>query len=195
LRKRWPVKRILGYVGVLATCFVVGVVTGWTTIASRIDDYAVDWMFNLSPPSASEAYAAHILAIDDATFNDMGGVRHYRTMLASGLERLAPAHPKLVAIDFILEDAGDPAEDARLARAMAATPNLVLAADLVGKKWEDPLPLFRQHAAALGHVKPDEESRDGVTREIPLEKRTDSERHWALSLEAFRLFQGARILE
>jgi signal transduction histidine kinase len=195
LRKRWPAKRILGYVGVLTACFVAGVVAGWTPIASRIDDYAVDWMFNLSPPVASAAPAALILAIDDATFNAMGGVRHYRSMLASGLELLAPAHPKLVAIDFILEDAGDPAEDARLAHAMAATPNLLLAADLVDKHWEDPLPLFRAHAAALGHVKPDEESRDGVTREIPLEKRTDKERHWALSLEAFRLFQGARILE
>ena len=141
MRKRWPAKRILGYVGVLTACFVVGVVAGWTPIASRIDDYAVDWMFNLSPPVASAKPAALILAIDDESFNDMGGVRHYRTMLASGLELLAPAHPKLVAIDFILEDAGDPAEDARLARAMAATPNLILAADLVSEKWEDPLPL------------------------------------------------------
>ncbi len=195
MRKRWSARLILGYVGVLAACFAAGVVAGWTPIASRIDDYAVDWMFNLSPPVASKQPAAVILAIDDATFNKMGGVRHYRGMLASGLERLATARPKLVAIDFILEDAGDPTEDARLARAMTATPNLILAADLVGGKWEDPLPIFRAHAAALGHVKPDEESRDGVTREIPLEKRTDSERHWALSLEAFCLFQGARILE
>ncbi len=65
----------------------------------------------------------------------------------------------------------------------------------MNNRWEDPLPIFRQHAAATGHDGADELSADGVTREIPLEERTATERHWSLALEAFRLAKGARILE
>ena len=54
---------------------------------------------------------------------------------------------------------------------------------------------FRRAAAALGHDRADELSRDGVTRQIPLEERTDRERHWALALETFRLARGEQILE
>ncbi len=47
---------------------------------------------------------------------------------AEALERLAPVQPKVVAIDMVLADQEDPAEDERLRRAMQATKNLVLVA-------------------------------------------------------------------
>ena len=74
---------------------------------------------------------------------------------------------------------------------MEGVQNLVLAAHLDNGRWEDPLPLFRKHAAAVGHDGADELSADGVTREIPLEERTATERHWSLALEAFRLARNA----
>lgn len=189
-------RRTLGYVGVLAAALTVAVVAGWTSLAAQIDDYAYDWMYSLHEAKyVSVRSRAAILAIDDATYSAMGGVREYRTMLAKGLELLKPAHPAAIAIDVILADREDEPEDATLERAMQGTANLVLATHLEGGHWENPLPRFSRHAAALGHDQADELSRDGVTRQIPLEQRNDTERHWSLALEAFRLARNERIIE
>jgi signal transduction histidine kinase len=191
-----PSRRALGYVAILAVTLAVAIALGWTAFAAQIDDDAYDWMFRLNPPVSTQPHSI-ILAIDDATFSAMGGVRAYRTMLARALELLEPVQPKVVAIDMVLADKEDaPEEDDRLRRAMQATRNLVLVAHLnQNGRWEDPLDEFRLSATALGHDRADELSRDGVTRHIPLEERTGRERHWALGLETFRLARGERILE
>jgi CHASE2 domain-containing sensor protein len=153
-------------------------------------------MFRLRPPVAAVKTHSIILAIDDATFNSMGGVGGYRAMWTQAFELIQHAKPKAAALDVVLSDPWkDPAEDQRLGHAMQAIPNLVLATHLDNGRWEDPLPIFRQHAAAIGHDGADELSADGVTREIPLEERTATERHWSLALEAFRLAKGAPVLE
>ncbi len=173
----------------------MAILLGWTALASQIDDYGYDWMFRLNPPTGG-AFHSVILAIDDATFNSMGGVGGYRSMWTQAFELVKRANPKAVALDVVLSDPWkDSAEDQRLDTAMQGTPNLILAAHLENGRWEDPLPIFRQHATAVGHDGADELSTDGVTREIPLEERTAAERHWSLALEAFRLARGARILE
>jgi len=190
----FPSRRTLGFIALLAVTLALAMVLGWTALAAQIDEYGYDWMFRLNPPAAARPHCL-ILAIDDASFSAMGGVRAYRTMLAKALELLAPAQPKVVAIDMVLADKEDAPEDDRLLRAMQATKNLVLVAHLQGGRWEDPIEDFRRTATALGHDRADELSRDGVTRAIPLEERTEHERHWALAVEAFRLSQGQRILE
>jgi signal transduction histidine kinase len=184
----------LGYVSVVAVALALAIVLGWTALASQIDDDAYDWMFRLSPPVAAPPNSV-ILAIDDATYSAMGGVRAYRTMLTKALELLAPVEPKVVAIDMVLADREDRQEDDRLQRAMQATKNLVLVAHLQNGRWENPIDPFRSTAAALGHDRSDELSLDGVTRQIPLELRAAGERHWALGLETFRLARGQNILE
>lgn len=190
-----PAKQTLGYAAVLAVALTVAILSGWTAVAGQIDKYAYDWMFRLHPPAGGASHSI-ILAIDDATFNSMGGVGGYRNMWAKAFELVKRANPKAVALDVVLADPwADPAEDQRLEQSMRGVKNLVLAAHLANGRWEDPLPLFRQHAAALGHDRADELSRDGVTREIPLEEHSGMERHWALALEAFRLARGERILE
>jgi signal transduction histidine kinase len=194
LKRLWPSKRTLGYAGIVAAGLAIGIVAGWTSLATQIDDSAYDWMFRLFPPPVTKPHCM-ILAIDDATYSAMGSQSEYRTMLATGLELLAAGHPRVVGIDMVLADQADRTKDERLERAMHATKNLVLVAHLVGPQWENPLPKFAQSAAAVGHDKADELSRDGVTRQIPLEARTATERHWALALEAFRLARGERILE
>jgi signal transduction histidine kinase len=196
LKKPSPSKRTIGYIAVAGATLAIAIVLGWTSFASQIDDDAYDWMFRISPPAAAPAHSI-ILAIDDATYSALGGVRAYRTMLARALELVAPADPKVVAIDMVLADKEDAPEDDRLLRAMRATKNLVLVAHLRNETahWEDPLAEFKTAAAALGHDRADEQSGDGVTRQIPLELRADRERHWALALETFRLARGERILE
>ncbi|MGP0074023.1 MAG: CHASE2 domain-containing protein [Bryobacteraceae bacterium] len=196
MKKPSPVKRTLGYLAAVALTLAIAILLGWTSLASQIDDDAYDVMFRLHPPVLTQPHSL-ILAIDDATFSALGGVRAYRTMLARALELLAPVQPKVVAIDMVLADKADSPEDDRLRRAMQATRNLVLVAHLQIQNghWEDPLDEFRRAATALGHDRADELSRDGVTRHIPLELRADRERHWALALETFRLARGAQILE
>ncbi len=194
MKRLWPSKRALGYAGVVAASLGIGIVAGWTSLATQIDDSAYDWMFRLFPPAAAKPHCI-ILAIDDATLGAMGSQSEYRTILSTGLELLAAGHPKVVGIDMVLTDKAVPTKDERLERAMQATKNLVLVTHLTGQRWENPLPAFGQWAAAVGHDKADELSRDGVTRQIPLEARTATERHWALALEAFRLTRGERILE
>jgi signal transduction histidine kinase len=194
LKRRSPNKRTLGYAAVVAGALLAAIVLGWTSLASQIDDDTYDLMYRANPPAVPHSHSA-ILAIDDATYHAMGGVRAYRTLLARALELLAPAQPKVIAIDMILADKEDQPEDERLSRAMQSVKNLVLVAHLQNGQWELPLDEFRRAATALGHDRADELSRDGVTREIPLELHAGRERHWALSLEAFRLARGQPILE
>ena len=189
-----PNRRALGYVAILAVTLGLAMALGWTALAAQIDDDAYDWIFRLNPPVATQPHSL-ILAIDDPTFSALGGVRAQRTMLAQALELLAPAQPKVVAIDMVLADQEDAPEDDRLSRAMRATKNLVLVSHLQNLRWENPRDEFRRAAAALGHDRADEVSRDGVTRQIPLEERTDRERHWSLALETFRLARGGQIIE
>jgi signal transduction histidine kinase len=188
-------RRTLGYAGILTAALIVAVLAGMTPLASSIDDYVYDWMFRLYPPTPASTRPI-ILAIDDDTYNSMGGVAAYRSMLAKAFELLALAKPKVVAVDIILADKWkDPSDDERLDRAMDGAANLVLAAHLSNNRWEKPIDAFLGHAAAIGHDRADELSRDGVTRQISLEERVGHDRHWALALEAYRLARGQPIVE
>ena len=108
MKKRWPSKRVAGYLAVLFACFCIALVAGWTGFAARIDNYAYDVLYGLylqpdGPPHSG------VLAIDEDTLRDTpGGARRIRTILAEALELIAPAHPTAVAIDVILADQGDP---------------------------------------------------------------------------------------
>jgi signal transduction histidine kinase len=178
----------------LAVALAIAVISGRTSLATQIDDYAYDWMFRLRPPAPASPHCM-ILAIDDPTFGALGGVAGYRRMLAQALPLLKSADPEAVAVDMVLADREDAAVDGRLAEAMRGAKNLVLVAHLSSGQWEVPLPGFLASTASLGHDEADENSRDGVTRQIPLEERTATARYWSLALEAFRLARSQRILE
>jgi len=192
LRRLSLSRQSVAYIAILGTALIVAVISGW--LATPIDDYAYDWMFRQHPPPPAVPHCV-ILAIDDATYRAMGGVREYRKMLAQALELVAPARPKAVAVDVVLADPEDSAEDARLESAMRGIKNLVLVAHLENGRWEEPLPRFLKTGARKGHDKADENSRDGVTRKIPLEQRAGRERNWALALTALQLARGEPIIE
>lgn len=179
-----------GYAAVLGVAFALALAGGW--LGGQMDNYAYDWLFRRDPPRPGNPESL-LLVVDETTLARMGGMRRLREILAEGLERIAPASPRAVAVDITLADEGDSSADSRLEAALAKTPRLVLACELIegGARWEDPLPRFRRHAAALGHVHADPDPLDNVTRRIPLAKATGSDRRWALALEAFRLSRGA----
>ena len=177
--------------GLLAASFVVAVAASWM-FGRQLDNYTYDYMFQRMPPKAGAPQSV-ILAIDDATLRDAGGMGHIRGALAAGLRRIAAAKPKVIAVDIILADQVDARQDAQLADAFRVIPNLVLDCEMdpAGTQWEDPLPAFLQSAPALGQVYADPDPGDSVTRAIPLEKvDTHHHRRWALSLEAFRVSRG-----
>lgn len=180
------------YAASLAAALAVSLAAGWTPLATEVDNAAYDLIFRIYRPPAWTPSSA-LLTIDEETLQE-SGVGSIRQILAEGLELVAAAPPKAVAIDVILSDRGDEAENARLERALARTPNVVLSCDLVreGSAWDDPLPQFRRHAAAVGHV---HANPDPVSRSVPLEKATERDRRWALALEAFRVGRKAEVLE
>lgn len=188
-------RQIAGYVTLLAVCFVVGIVAGWTSFAARVDNYAYDLLFRAYPPNPWPTQSV-VLAIDEDTLAARGGPPRLRGIVADGLEKLAEIQLKAVALDVLLPDQSDEREDERLERALARLHTLVLPCEPVRNHWEDPLPRFRKYASAVGHVLSDQGRLDGVSRQLPLEAVVADQRRWALSLEAFRLTETPpRILE
>ena len=179
--------KLAGYLLALSLSFVLAMAAGYTALGKQIDDDAYDWIFRLHSPAPWKPGSA-LLAIDENSFRSLGGVGGLRSMLADALVRLAPLAPKAVVIDLTLADAGSIEDDERLEAAMSRTRNLVLAAEMMpdGNAWQEPLPRFRRWAAAVGHV----HAGQGVNRQVPLEKVAGRQRHWALSLEAYRLSRG-----
>jgi len=179
---------------VVAVCFAVGLSAGLSRTADRIDNSAYNELIGRFP--ADWTPHSVVVGIDEQTFREGGGTPHIREMEADALEKIARAQPAAVAIDIILADRTDAGNDARLEAALRAVPHLVLSCDLVGERWEDPLPQFRALAAPeLGHVELPEDRQDGVTRQIPLERVAAGVRHWALSLETLAVVAGEPILE
>jgi signal transduction histidine kinase len=206
-RRGW--KGTATYVGLLSAAFVVAVLGSWA-FGSQLDNSVYDEMFRRFRPKPWTTHSA-LLVIDERSLGAIpNGREGIRVPLAKALRLVASAKPLAVAVDVILADRRDPAVDAELASALRATPNLVLSSQLLQDGFEDPLPEFRQSAAAIGHVhgtvaltsaapwrsqaQPD---KDAVTRAIPLEKQNPAthRRLWALSLEAFRLTRNAPIVE
>jgi signal transduction histidine kinase len=176
------------YAALLAGAFALALVVS-LTFGAQLDNYAYDAMMRAHPPRPWTPETA-ILGIDERTYTEYG----VRKALALGLERIAPARPKAVAVDVILA-ARVPDLDDELERAFAHTPNLVLASLLLdGKSWEYPLERFRRWSVGVGHVHSEPDDLDQVMRTLSLEKETDRTRHWALSLEAFRVSRGAEII-
>ncbi len=185
-------RRRLGYVALLTGGFLAATLIGLTSFASQIDNDAYDWMFRAWSPGPWEPRAI-LLTIDEPTLLQLGGMRRVREFMATGLDAIGKEHPRLVAVDVTIADEGEPAADARLAQVLAGLPNVILPCDMMpdGASWEDPYPLFRRHAAAIGHVHAYPDQLDAVSRAVPLEFIAGRQRRWALALEAFRLDSGA----
>jgi signal transduction histidine kinase len=193
--KRRASKRTAAYVGLLAAAFAAAMLASWA-FGRPLDNAAYDYWFRLYQPRPWQTQSA-ILEIDEASLVKLGGMRHIRKPLADGLRLVAAARPAAVAVDVILTDEGDAAEDRALEEAFRETPNLALVSLFQGDpvRWEDPKPEFGRWAKAIGHAYAQPDESDSVTRSIPLEMRAARDRRWALALEAFRLSRGQPITE
>jgi len=175
------------YTGVLAVCFAAALLAGFNALALRVDNYAYDLLLR----SRQDTWLPQstVVAIDEATLEARGGVRNMRSILAEALEKIRDAGASSVAIDVILADRGDEAEDARLETAMRRlSRSLILSSELVRGEWEHPLPRFAAQARSIGQVDLEPDRLDGVSRQIPLAEAAQGSRRWALSLEAYRVF-------
>lgn len=181
------------YTGLLVLAAVIGLLVSWTPPAREIDHYVYDFFFRLHTPP-EWPLGSIILGIDERTMREYGGVGGIRVALARGLDFIAPAHPKAVAVDIILAEQGT--GDAALEAAFRNTTNLVLSSDLLPDgQWDDPIPRFRALAVGVGQVHAALDRYDAINREVPLEKVGGHDRRWALGLEAFRASHHARITE
>jgi signal transduction histidine kinase len=173
-----------------------GVLISYTALAAQFDNNAYDWFFRLHP-GGRRAVEAVVLAIDEHTLQSKGGIRGMRVALAEALERLSAKPPKVVAVDLTLAEAGEPEEDAALEAAFAKTRGLVLASEMMpdASGWQDPPGLFRNGAAAVGHVNALPGPYDDINRRIPLERVAGRQRRWALSVEALRLWKDGGAIE
>jgi signal transduction histidine kinase len=190
-----PNRHNVAYTGLLAAAFFAALTASWTPLGTRIDNYVYDSIFLLYQPPSWQTESI-VLAIDEPSLAAFGGLPGLRLALAEGLQLIAPAAPKAVAVDVIPADnTADVKAATALEDAFRATHNLVLPCDLTPRSgWDDPLPRFRRWAAAVGHVHLDLDP-DGVGRTLALEKAAGHDRRWALSLEAFRVSRDATILE
>lgn len=188
----------LGITGAVAgLCLGFAILAAWSPLGQQLDAFAYDFLLRLRAPSP-RASAAVVLALDEPTFRAQGSMAHLRRPLTEALERVARSGAAAVAVDIQLADLYDAYWDDRLAQALAANSNLVLASNLVGDRstgqvtWEDPRPEFGRHAT-LGHVHADPDP-DSINRQVLLEKAGldvgRPTRRWALALEAYRLASG-----
>jgi signal transduction histidine kinase len=180
------------YWTVVAGAFLLALLGGWTSLGSQVDNDLYDFLFRAQPREGAKPSAV-IYGIDERTLASGGGLRRVRTILADGLERLAGHKPGVVVVDLILADSTEPDEDARLARALARLPKVVLASALIPGGWDEPLPGLPR--TAVGHVHADPDPFDNVVRKVSLEKAYGTMRRWALSLEALRAMEPGLVIE
>jgi signal transduction histidine kinase len=183
----------IAYWGTLAAALAMAILAGYTTLAEQLDNDVYDFVFRAHGNKELAAPTSAIYGIDEAALRQGGGVPKLRAILADGLERLVAAQPKAVVIDLILADAIDPLVDARLAAVLRRFPKVVLAAQLLNaKEWEGPRAEF---SGVWGHVHADPDPYDNTLRQIPLEKASGQERHWALSMEAARAADEKMVID
>ncbi|MBI1353046.1 MAG: CHASE2 domain-containing protein [Acidobacteria bacterium] len=179
------------YAAALGGAALFGLLLSFTPIGGQLDYWTYDLLLRLFPPPARQSSAV-ILAIDERTLAASGGLMNLRRPVGEALQILERYEPASIAIDIVLSERRDDAENEALARAIATEPPTVLAANLRadGQGWENPVEPFSSAAAALGHVHAEPDA-DGVCRRILLAKAAGRERRWALGLEAFRLARDA----
>jgi len=156
---------------------------------------ARNWLIRARGPLPVPADIA-IVAIDEASLARFGRYPWRRNLTAEMLEKLALAHPKVVALDVLFSEATNTVDDSALALAIARAGNTVVAAQLARDEsgrvvWLRPLPSLEKAAAGVGHVHVSTEV-DGVAGSFLVRKADDQgQAEWAMALETIRVGDGA----
>lgn len=95
----------------------------WNGFTQQVSAGWNDVIMRMRGVQASPALGQIVLvAIDDRTAAGYGPLPLNRAKLAEGLEVLAEAHPRVAVLDLLISEAGDPAQDSRLVRAIHLFP-------------------------------------------------------------------------
>jgi adenylate cyclase len=168
------------------------------------------------PRVYAEPPPIRIVEIDDASIAKLGRWPWPRARLAEMIEKIGQAGAAVVALDILLYDPGDPADDARLAAALKGRPvvlgefltndgNAPRLADKAGFAYAGddptrfayafrgaltPLPAFAEAAAGVGFLNwlPDY---DRVVRRVPLVLAVNGRLAPSFAMEALRVAQGS----
>jgi len=137
-----------------------------TTLSQKLNDF----YFRLRGNQPASAHVALVL-IDDATLAQYGRWPWPRQLLGRLIQATSEAQPNAIGVDVLLPEAEDELNDAALTRAIASSPNLVLATKISsspqGRQWFDPSPRFARAAKGIGQVQAIIDL-DGMCRSIPL---------------------------
>src|ERR1700694_290959 len=85
----------------MAAAFVIALVAGVSGPAQGINGYAYDWLFRWQPPEPWQPQSV-LLALDEGSLGEYGGMRAIRKQFAQALQLVAAGKPGVVAIDLIL---------------------------------------------------------------------------------------------
>lgn len=128
-----------------------------------------DGMFRIRNYSTGPSRIS-VVVIDDASLAQYGRWPWPRGQLARLINAISTSDPKGIGLDILLSEPSNVNDDALLARAIRNAGNVVLPAKLstssTGPLWIEPLPLFAQAAAGVGHVQAILDG-DGVCRRLP----------------------------
>jgi len=156
---------------VAASCFVAVAILllSWnTTYFDGLNSTAYDFTLRLAGPVPVQSPTV-IVAIDEDSLQRIGRWPWSRDKIAQLIARVDSAKPRTIAVDILLADKTNPAEDDALATAIANAHSVVLASylDSVGgtERWDEPDPLFLQKGVRLGHVHTEHDF-DDINRRI-----------------------------
>lgn len=118
--------------------FTVPHMAGRGGVIDGLEFRLVDLRYTLAGPRSAVADVV-IVAIDDETLaTDSLGQEGGRIRLEKLISSIAQSGARALALDVLLADRGDPAEDAALARALSELPSAIAAAALFGADGSDP---------------------------------------------------------
>jgi len=154
-----------------------------------------DMFFRLRGNQSNSPHVALIL-IDDASLERYGRWPWKRSLLARVARAASAENPKAIGFDILLSEPEDTKEDAQLASALKDAGNAVLVDKISdssqGRHWVEPLPLFTESAAAVGHAQA-VLGPDGICRSVPVQELSLEGPRWAFALELARVASGANL--
>jgi signal transduction histidine kinase/CHASE2 domain-containing sensor protein len=178
--------------GLLLFCTAAGVLVSWRM--PGLDLYAEKWLVRARGRLPVPDDIA-IVAMDEASLTRFGRFPWRRALTAQMLDQLSQARPKAIALDVLLSEPTDKADDSALAAAIGRAGNVVTAAQLARTDtgtviWLRPLPAVEKASAGVGHVHVSTDV-DGVAGSFLVRQADDlGQAAWAMALETIRVGEG-----
>lgn len=190
--------QIIPIILILAVSMSAVIAVTW--LAPSLSAATMNMLFRLRGATAPPTDIV-IVAIDDASLQEIGNWPWPRAVMANALDRISSAQPRAVGLDVVYAEPSVAADDKLLAEAIRRNAHVVLPAQLTGARaagadlggasvWLRPLPNIESVAVAVGHAHADPDV-DGLLRTVQLSKAdAKGERLWAFGLETLRVAES-----